>query len=181
MQPPPYPPPPPPRSRVPLVVGLAAGALVLLLAAGVAVLVVSQRSSGHPAPRSLKFQQVTAVTQPSCPAGDTTRLSFEGGCYRLGDGMTVSRLKMVELQPPGKLGSRFSVLIDLRPDDAPRLASLTTNLAREQDPRNRLAVVIDGRIASAPTVMEPITGGSLVLSGDFTRAQAERYVELLGG
>jgi hypothetical protein len=160
---------------------LAAGALVLLLAAGAVVLVLSQRSARHPAPRSLRFQQVTEVTPSSCPADDTTRQTFEGSCHRLGDGMTVSRLQKVEARPPGEAGPHFSVLIELRPDDAPRLTSLTTRLAREQDPRNRLAVVIDGKIVSAPTVMEPITGGSLVLSGAFTGPQARHYVELLGG
>jgi uncharacterized membrane protein len=62
-----------------------------------------------------------------------------------------------------------------------RLAALTTEVAREQEPRNRLAIVIDGRIVSAPAVAEPITGGTIMLSGGFTRAEARRYVDLLDG
>jgi preprotein translocase subunit SecD len=39
--------------------------------------------------------------------------------------------------------------------------------------------VVDGKVASAPQVMEPITGGTIMLSGSFTRAEAQRYVDLV--
>jgi hypothetical protein len=189
VQPPPYPPPsppgPPPPRRVgrPLVAGLVVGALVLVLVAvGVAV-VLSRRSASHTVRGSLQFRKVTAMTPAPCAPGDTARLTSADGCYELGDGMTVSRVRDVELRSPGaSQGSvGYSVVITLDAGDATRLAALTTEVAREQEPRNRLAIVIDRKLASAPTVAEPITGGAIMLTGGYTRAEARRYVDLLGG
>jgi preprotein translocase subunit SecD len=39
-------------------------------------------------------------------------------------------------------------------------------------------MVSNGRVISAPEVQAPITSGKLVLSGNFSRAEAERYVKL---
>jgi hypothetical protein len=185
VQPPPYPPPPSPprRGNRPLVIGLVAGAFVLLLVAVVAALVLSRRSADHTVRGSLGFRKVVAMTPAPCAPGDTTRLTSADGCYELGDGMTVSRLRNVELRSPDPSlgGASFSVAITLDAGDATRLAALTTEVAREQEPRNRLAIVIDGRIVSAPAVAEPITGGTIMLSGGFTRAEARRYVDLLDG
>ncbi|WP_157032107.1 SecDF P1 head subdomain-containing protein [Kitasatospora cheerisanensis] len=43
----------------------------------------------------------------------------------------------------------------------------------QPDPANQFAIVIDGAVVSSPAVREPISGGDAVISGSFTRTQAE--------
>jgi hypothetical protein len=181
---PPYPPPAPPaqRGNRALVIGLAAGVLLLLLlAALIVVLVTSHRGTPGKVRGTLQFRKVLATTNGACPAGHPEQLPSVKGdvCYQLGDGMTIIRLKKIELRPPEGGNPSFTVLFTLRPEDAGRLGTLTGEVAREQQPRNALAVVVDGKVASAPQVMEPITGGTIMLSGSFTRAEAQRYVDLV--
>lgn len=44
----------------------------------------------------------------------------------------------------------------------------------------RVAVVLDGRVLTAPMVQEPIRGGSLRISGDFTAGEAGALAALIG-
>jgi hypothetical protein len=184
---PPYPPPTPParRGNRGLVIGLGAGALLLflLLAAVVVVLATSKGSSSRAVRGSLQFRKVLAVTNAACPAGQSGRFTSVRGdaCYQLGDGMTISKVNGIELRPPGAGGPGYSIEIRLLPADSGRLGSLTGEVAREQEPRNQLAVVIDGKVASSPQVVERITGGTVVLSGNYTRPEAQRYVDLVKG
>ncbi len=50
-----------------------------------------------------------------------------------------------------------------------QIANATSALTRQQ---KQFAIVLDGRVISAPTVNEPILNGSAEISGDFTRASA---------
>lgn len=61
------------------------------------------------------------------------------------------------------------------------MATLTEQVAREQQPRGQLAFVAGGKVVSAPTVAQPIVGGTISLAGDFTRTEAQRYVDLFRG
>lgn len=58
---------------------------------------------------------------------------------------------------------------------ARRLAAFSSRGSGE-----RLAIVADGRILAAPTITSPITGGSMTLSGRFTREEAEALVQRFG-
>ncbi len=62
-------------------------------------------------------------------------------------------------------------VINLRLDGAAGKAfgDLTTEMLGR-----RLAIVIDGTVLTAPYIQEPILGGSLMISGSFTVAEAER-------
>jgi len=50
-----------------------------------------------------------------------------------------------------------------------QIANATSALTQQQ---KQFAIVLDGRVISAPTVNEPILNGSAEISGDFTRASA---------
>lgn len=173
---------PPSGRRVPLVIWVAAGVLALLVVAAAAILLVTSRQpSEHKVKGTLRLRRVLATTDGACPANWSDRIPSVKSdiCYQLGDGMTITRVKSVLLKPPGGTnGSGYSVEFDLLPEDAGRLGTLTTQLSAEQPPRNALAIVANGRVASAPQVMQPITGGRLELTGVFTRAEAQRYVDL---
>lgn len=70
---------------------------------------------------------------------------------------------------------RAEVLLRLTPEGAKQFAELTRRLAtegREHGQPGRLAIVLDGKLASAPTVQEEITGGSAQITGSFSERAA---------
>ncbi len=52
-------------------------------------------------------------------------------------------------------------------DGAPR------QVARQPGPTLRLAILLDGKLLSAPRLIEPITDGKVMITGNFTREQAD--------
>jgi preprotein translocase subunit SecD len=182
---PPYPPPPQPappsERRVPLVVWVAAGAFALLLLAGTAILLVTSRPPSKPTKvkGTLQLRKVLTRSDGACPqtaSPDVVASVKSDACYTLGEGMTITRVKSVDMRFAS--GNGWTVEFVLRPEDAGRLSTLTGQLVREQPPRNALAMVSNGRVISAPEVQDPIANGELQLTGNFTRAEAERYVKL---
>lgn len=69
----------------------------------------------------------------------------------------------------------------LRPADRATFGRLTTQVYGQQQPRNQLALVLDGKVLSAPTVQQPILGGRLSIAGPFTKAEANRLADELAG
>ena len=61
----------------------------------------------------------------------------------------------------------YEVTFTLSSDGAKKFADITT-----KNKGRRMAILIDDKIRSAPTINEPITGGSGVIFGSFTRAEA---------
>ncbi|GAA2114795.1 SecDF P1 head subdomain-containing protein [Actinomadura alba] len=185
--PPVYGPPPPqqpPRDRTALIVLLAVAAVFVLVVIAVVVVIVVRAGGGEETPqlrRPLGIQQVTEVTPGACTDGSGVP-AFDGTeCYRLAPGMTVTRVERIEaaLSPNG--GSGWHVQIDLVPADGTAFGSLTRQVAGEQSPRNQLALVVDGRVVSAPAVQEAITGGQVQISSNFSRQEAERLVRQMTG
>lgn len=90
-------------------------------------------------------------------------------------GVDVGSAEAMALEAQGG-GTEWVVLISLTPEGATKLEELTTGLVGE-----RLAIVVDGVVVSAPMVQEPITGGSVQVSGDLTEAEARALAEGIGG
>ena len=67
-------------------------------------------------------------------------------------------------------GSTYGVSITLRPDGAARMRRAT-----EGHVDRPVAILIDGTVVMAPTVRSPI-GAEASISGDFSKAEAERIV-----
>ena len=44
-----------------------------------------------------------------------------------------------------------------------------------------IAIIVEGHIVSSPTVAEPISNGSVVLTGSFTKTQARSLASSLSG
>jgi preprotein translocase subunit SecD len=70
--------------------------------------------------------------------------------------------------------NRFGIAVTLTPSGAERMRQATT--AHVGRP---VAILIDGRIVSAPTVRSPL-GESAMLSGLYTKAEADRIVVGIG-
>ncbi|MFE0625464.1 hypothetical protein ACFW3D_00675 [Streptomyces sp. NPDC058864] len=63
---------------------------------------------------------------------------------------------------------------------ARKFAELTGRLAGELSPANQCAMVLDGAVLSAPLVNSAITGGTAVITGNYTRSSAGRLAAQLG-
>lgn len=74
----------------------------------------------------------------------------------------------------------WEVDLTLTPDGVKVFADVTMRLAALEAPRNMFAIVVGGRVVSNPTVMEPMTGGRMQISGNFTQADAEALARSLG-
>ncbi|MDO5287597.1 MAG: protein translocase subunit SecD [Actinomycetia bacterium] len=55
----------------------------------------------------------------------------------------------------------------------------TTYFSSQQQPRNQFAIVLDGKVISAPSVSQPITGGRAEISGSFNQKSATDLANVL--
>ena len=62
---------------------------------------------------------------------------------------------------------------------AKKFADSTTKLSALESPNDQFAIVLDGVVISAPSVNEPILGGSAVISGSFTADEARALAQVL--
>lgn len=69
--------------------------------------------------------------------------------------------------------SGWVVQVTLTPDAAAVFADVTARVAALGPPLNQLAIVLNGAVVSAPRVEEPINGGALQITGDFTQDEAQ--------
>lgn len=64
-------------------------------------------------------------------------------------------------------------------EGAKKFATSTQNLSAQQTPNDQFAIVLDGIVISAPSVNEPILGGSAIISGSFTADEARALAQVL--
>lgn len=198
VQPPPGPPPERPYEPWPAPMGerkgtrskdaavpLAVAAIVAVAAAATGIVLIFARDSGSGDGRRLRspveLRQVTAETPGACSAGGAP--SADGRfCYRLGRGMTVRRVADIDPQI-GTGSAQWTVVIKLDEADRPAFADLTTAVSRQapNTPARKIAIVVGGRVVSAPEVQSPIPGGDVQISGDYTRQTAEALVRQITG
>jgi preprotein translocase subunit SecD len=77
--------------------------------------------------------------------------------------------------------SYWSVYIDLTAEAAEAFQVATEAAVGSLDPQNQIAIIVEGRIVSSPTVAAPITSGNVVLTGSFTKTQARSLASNLSG
>ena len=75
--------------------------------------------------------------------------------------------------------SKWSVSLDFDTEGAKALAEISTDLYDNQPPQNQFAIVLDGVVYSAPSFLEPITGGNAQITGDFTIDEANDLANVL--
>lgn len=64
-----------------------------------------------------------------------------------------------------------AILIQFKEDSKKKLHKLTS-----ENINKRLGIFINGQLIMAPIIMEPISGGSVKISGEFTREETQRIV-----
>ncbi|GGK88655.1 hypothetical protein Ppa06_53870 [Planomonospora parontospora subsp. parontospora] len=152
--------------------------LAALAAVAVVIPIALQYANRGESLPLFRLQPVLAVAAAPCAGTD---LPDPGGteCLRLANGVTVKEVAAAEaVQGQGTGG--WAVEVALGPDDAAAFAEMTRKIAAESGPRNRLAVVVDGEVLSAPVVGEAITGGRMQIAGSFTREEAADLARRLG-
>lgn len=103
--------------------------------------------------------------------------TFDGKTILSGDDLKTAeaRLNTVENKP--------QVNLEFNATGAKIFADITTQLSRDysrEDPRRRIAIVLDGQVISNPTVDEPIPNGQARISGGFaTFEEAANLAALL--
>jgi SecD/SecF fusion protein len=76
-------------------------------------------------------------------------------------------IKSVSTEPDGYSG-RPTIKIELTPEGAKLLAAIS-----QQNIRKRIAVLVDDQVVFAPTVMAPLLGGAVVVTGLRTEGDAK--------
>jgi preprotein translocase subunit SecD len=168
-----------------VLVGVLALVLVAVVVAGVVVVLrlVDDKPAAAATPQAVEFRRVLTAAQGTCasplPKGivcDPNGMRYTVGKVEL-DGSHVSEVKVVQsLDHPG-----WYIALTLDGQGARAFATLTTQLAALQPPKNQLAIVVGGQVAAAPTVTSAITGGHVQISGNYTKKDAEALAAKITG
>jgi preprotein translocase subunit SecD len=73
----------------------------------------------------------------------------------------------------------WQVQFSLNKDGSKAFASATTAMVSKPTPTNQLAVVLDGAVVTAPVVQGAITGGTGVITGQFSEPEAKNLAVVL--
>ena len=136
-------------------------------------------------PARLDFREVHLTDRPGVnplPFGyEIMTLTRESGDQVTEETLYVSKYpaltgKYVEKANPiqNAVGS-YEISLNFDSEGAKRFGDITTKLAGQ----GRLAIVLDGKLYSAPNVNEPITGGRASISGSFTQREAIELANVL--
>ncbi|WP_030240738.1 protein translocase subunit SecD [Streptomyces sp. NRRL S-350] len=77
-------------------------------------------------------------------------------------------------------GSGWQVQLQFNGTGTDAFAKVTGQLATQTPPTNQFAIVLDNQVVSHPQVNGPIPGGSAVITGRFTQAEAKDLANVLG-
>ena len=130
----------------------------------------------------IRFQHVLAEAPGSCTSEGTP--SADGSvCYQLGEGMTVTQVRNIRVMGPDGNNPAWRIAVDLGSSDAQTFAELTQKASAETpgSPQQKVAIVVGGRVVSAPAVQSTIPGGKIEIQGSFTRQSAEQLVHQITG
>ncbi|MGI5289299.1 protein translocase subunit SecD [Nonomuraea polychroma] len=75
--------------------------------------------------------------------------------------------------------TEWIVQLDFKSKGAGEWSKLTTQAYNSQEPRNKVAVVLDGVVITAPNIISPIPGGRAEITGGFTQASATTLADQL--
>lgn len=153
---------------------------VLIAAIALTGTLVAAFSQEHPArfAAPLKIYPVTQQVPGQCPAGVqgiATQTPTGPICYQLTTGITIKRVNDIHVERI-RTGGGYAVSITLIPADGRALKRLTQRSAGRP-----YALTVRDQVVAAPRVDAPITKGRVLISGNFTRQQANEIVDRLKG
>ncbi|WBQ03527.1 SecDF P1 head subdomain-containing protein [Kribbella sp. CA-293567] len=133
-------------------------------------------------PESVQFRPVLKAEPNGC--GTTAPVSANDACdedktlYTLGP-VELDGARVTEVRAGQNEGGGPSWMVNLTLDSEGEAAftRLTADLAAKRPPLNQIAIVVRGKVVSAPVVMEPITGGKVQITrSEFTKDDADKLV-----
>ncbi|MFF2629244.1 protein translocase subunit SecD [Kitasatospora griseola] len=127
-------------------------------------------------------QNYQKASDPSAPAVACSYDAEQSIWYKFAlGGVAVNGQDVTKAQAVYDTQSAKGWMVDLSFNDAGSnaFASTTGKLATQPAPANQFAIVLDGQVVSHPYVSESITGGSAVISGTFTQADAKSLGNVL--
>ncbi len=150
-----------------------------LLLLGIAVLSLVSAAHATAAPPMIQFRLV--VDNPTADSEQMTAVQPDNS-PRQPDVLNVQKAVLLDSSDVknatagvNRLGQPI-IDMKLTEDGAKRLAEVTRKNVGE-----RLAIVIDGKLYSAPRINSAITGGEAQITGAFTKAEAENLAARLDG
>jgi hypothetical protein len=95
-------------------------------------------------------------------------------------GDTIAKVTSLEsTNSAGVSTGTWAVMIDFDEAGTAAFANLTRSLVNAGPGHDRLAIMLDGQLLSAPTVTSEITGGQVQISGNFSEADTEALARQL--
>ncbi|WP_157995863.1 SecDF P1 head subdomain-containing protein [Thermomonospora amylolytica] len=169
----------PVRSRSALLaLVIVIGVLIAAVAVTGTLLATAQEEEPTPLAAPLHVYPVIRVVSGACPAGTQgiTGQTVSGpACYQLTSGIAIREVTGIRVQQ-GRTPGTHDVAIELAGADRRAFAELTRATAGRT-----VAFVVRDQLITAPRVDMPITDGKVVVTGRFSRADAERLVRTLRG
>ena len=83
------------------------------------------------------------------------------------------------LPQTGTGGGGWLVQLDFNGEGTKRFGAITQAVVSQPEPRNQVAITLDGVVMSAPRINEAIPGGQAEITGDFTQQQAQDLANVL--
>lgn len=136
-----------------------------------------------PGPAAPQLRQVLGVF--SC--SDTNQTGYDvvlpqrddaKTCYGLGPVAMILMPKSADAVDDASQG--WLVQVSLPDQDAAGFGTLTQRITGEPQPKNELAIVLEGKVVSAPTVQQAITGGQLQITGG-DKGFSQQDAQLIAG
>jgi preprotein translocase subunit SecD len=94
--------------------------------------------------------------------------------------LTGSDVQSAQAQtPPSGQAGGWEIALKFTTSGADKFTKITGKLAGNSLPTNRFAITLDGRVVIAPSVMQELTGGEAVITGQFTKSEASRTAAVL--
>ncbi|MFG2575296.1 protein translocase subunit SecD [Streptomyces sp. NPDC048481] len=114
---------------------------------------------------------------PTVACGEVDKVWYK---YLLGpaavDGTDVKKAQAV-FDTQGAAG--WQVNMNFTGKGSKKFATITGQLAQNQQPQNEFAIVLDGDVVSSPYVQNAITGGQAQISGSFKQEEAQSLANML--
>jgi preprotein translocase subunit SecD len=88
-----------------------------------------------------------------------------------------TQLKSAQAAAPDQQSVQWRVVLSFKSEARKTFATVTQAIAQQTSPltgqQKQFAIVLDGKVISAPTVTTPINNGSAEITGNFTQASAQ--------
>ncbi|MEV6978491.1 protein translocase subunit SecD, partial [Kitasatospora sp. NPDC093806] len=130
-----------------------------------------------PEQRNKNYQSAEGAPAVAC-----TQKDEQGVAYKLALGPVAvfgKDVSKAQATIDTQQGGGWQVQLQFNGKGTDAFTAVTGQLAAQPDPTNQFAIVLDGQVVSHPYVRSAIPGGSAVISGSFTQAEAQDLANVL--